>query len=573
MLKKFVPAVEWLSSYNKENLSGDLTAGITVGVMLIPQGMAYSMLAGLPPIYGLYASTIPLIIYALLGTSRQLAVGPVALVSLLILNGVGQIANPGSEEFVAIAIMLTLLVGIVQFAMGMFKLGFLVNFLSHPVISGFTSAAAIIIGLSQLKHLLGYNINGSLFFDTIVDAIMNIDKINIFTFAIGIASIVVLIILKKVNKKIPGGIIVLLLSIAAVYFGGLTHEGVKILGDIPAGLPAFGVPMLDWRVASELVPVFLTISFIGFMESIAVAKAIQAKHRDYKIDSNQELIALGTSNVVGSFFSSFPVTGGFSRTAVNNDAGAKTALSSIISAVLILLTLMFFTSYFYYLPNAVLAAIIMVAVFGLIDVKEAKHLWAHDKKDFLVFMITALITLVLGIEDGILAGVIISLGILIYNVSYPHIAELGRVSGSNEFRNIKRFDKLETFDDMLILRFDAQLFFANAGSLRDYIEKRVFENPKIKHVIIESSSVIQIDSSAIQVLLDLNNDLKNGGIELYMSNVKGPVRDALKRHGLFNEESGKYYFITTDHAVNCIRERIPNTYSDYVLQAGKTKID
>lgn len=568
-MKKYFPFLDWLPSYDKSNLSGDISAGLTVGVMLIPQGMAYSMLAGLPPIYGLYASTIPLIIYALLGTSRQLAVGPVAMVALLISSGVGQLAELGSAEFIGLAIVLALMVGVIQFSMGLFRLGFLVNFLSHPVIAGFTSAAAIIIGFSQLKHLLGINIPRGKVHETLLNIIENIGDINAPTLIIGIVSIALLIGVKKINKRIPAPLIVVVLGMLAVYFMGLDSQGVKIVKDIPGGLPPFGIPALNISDMTTLFPIALTISFVGFMESIAVAKAIQAKHKTYDVIPNQELMGLGMSNIIGSFFSAFPVTGGFSRTAVNDQAGAKTGLASIISAVLIIITLLFLTQYFYYLPNAILAAIILVAVFGLIDFAEAKHLWSHDKKDFWVFMVTAIATLALGIEEGILIGVVLSLGMLLFKVSYPHIAELGRVPDSREYRNVDRFDDLEVYEDILIIRFDAQLFFANSNSLKDFVDKKMSERSQIKHVIIEASAISSLDSSAVHMIKDLDLELKAQNRDLFLSNVKGPVRDQLQQNNLLGEENKTYFFLSTRDAVKYIKGIDRSQHEDYILQVDK----
>ncbi len=565
-MNKYFPFLDWIKSYSKNEFSGDMTAGLTVGVMLIPQGMAYSMLAGLPPIYGLYASTIPLIIYALMGTSRQLAVGPVAMVALLISSGVGALAELGSAEFISFAILLALMVGLIQLAMGIFKLGFLVNFLSHPVIAGFTSAAAIIIGFSQLKHLLGISIPRGKVHETIMNVLENIGNINMPTIAIGAGAIATLLVVKKINKKIPGPLIVVLLGMAAVYFLGLMDQGVKIVKDVPGGLPALGIPNIDLGALKSLLPIAFTIAFVGFMESIAVAKAIQSKHKNYEIIPNQELIALGMSNILGSFFKAFPVTGGFSRTAVNDQAGAKTGMASIISAVLIIITLLFLTKYFYFLPNAVLAAIIMVAVFGLIDIAEAKHLWRHDKQDFWVFMITAIATLSLGIEEGILIGVAISMGMLIYKESYPHITELGRVPGSSEYRNIERFDGLHTNDDILIVRFDAQLYFANSNTFKDYIMEKIDARPEIKHVIIESSAITSLDSSAIHMIKDLVEDLHIHDREIYLSNVKGPVRDGLKQNGILNKSNREHYYLTTREAIEDLKYDSGHPFENYATQ-------
>lgn len=567
MIKNVIPALSWIKSYKKEYLTGDITAGLTVGVMLIPQGMAYSMLAGLPPIYGLYASTIPLIIYALFGTSRQLAVGPVAMVALLISSGVGALAVIGSNEFIALAILLALMVGVIQFAMGIFRLGFLVNFLSHPVIAGFTSSAAIIIGLSQLKHLLGISIPRGKVHETLLNVFENFGDINIPTLLIGIGAIILLLIVKQINKKIPGPLIVVLFGIGVVYFLGLHEQGVKIVKDVPGGFDIFAIPSFNLASVESLLPVAFTISFIGFMESIAVAKAIQAKHKDYEVTANKELIGLGLANIVGSFFKAFPVTGGFSRTAVNDQAGARTGFASIISAALIILTLLFLTEYFYFLPNAILAAIIMVAVFGLIDFKEAKHLFIKDKTDFYLFMITAIGTLVLGIEEGIILGVILSLTMVIYKVSYPHVAVLGKVPGTNIFRNLQRFSDLETFEDKLILRFDAQLYFANANYFKDFINNAIFNNNKIKHVILDTRSVSNIDSSAIHMLHDLIVDLANQGIKLHIVEANGPLRDRLKKNGIVDLMGKDQFHLSVQHAIGKIDNTIVQLSADYALQS------
>lgn len=565
-MKQYFPITNWIKDYSKTWLSGDLSAGLTVGVMLIPQGMAYAMLAGLPPIYGLYASTIPLLIYAIFGTSRQLAVGPVAMVALLISSGVGSLVAVGSDEYIQLAILLALMVGLLQFFMGVFKLGFLVNFLSHPVIAGFTSAAALIIGFSQMKHLLGIQIPRGKVHETILNIFENINEVNLPTISIGLGAIIILVLSKKINKKIPGPLVVVLLGMLTVTGLGLTEAGVKVIKDVPGGLPSFGIPQVEGSALIALLPIALTISFVGFMESIAVAKAIQAKHKNYEIVPNQELIGLGIANIIGSFFKGFPVTGGFSRTAVNDQAGAKTGLASIISALLIIITLLFLTEYFYYLPNAVLGAIIIVAVYGLIDFKEAKHLWAHDKKDFWVFSITAIGTLALGIEEGILIGVVLSLTMLIYKVSYPHIAELGRVPGSEEYRNVERFDELHVNPEILIVRFDAQLYFANINSLKQFIEKKLGEREGIKHIILDCSSITSLDSSSVHAIREIADQLHENEQEFYLSHVRGPIRDILKDNGVMNVKNIQHFYLSNREAVKDIKYKSGHTYEDYVGQ-------
>ena len=549
--------------------SGDLSAGLTVGVMLIPQGMAYSMLAGLPPIYGLYASTIPLIVYALMGTSRQLAVGPVAMVALLIASGVGQLAELGTTEYITLAILLALMVGLIQFSMGLFRLGFVVNFLAHPVIAGFTSAAALIIGFSQLKHLLGLDIPRGKVHETLINVFQNIDQINPYTFAIGISAIGILIAIKKWARKLPGPLLVVVFGMAAVYFLGLYEEGVKIVKNVPEGFPSLNLPSIDMSAIGTLMPIALTIAFVGFMESIAVAKAIQAKHKNYKLDANQELMALGMANILGSFFKSFPVTGGFSRTAVNDQSGAKTGMASIISAFVIILTLLFLTKYFYYLPTAVLAAIIMVAVFGLIDFKEAKHLWQVDKQDFWLFMITAIVTLAVGIEQGILAGVALSILALVYRTSYPHMAELGRIDDTDIFRNVNRFSSANALPQTLIYRIDAPLFFGNINYVKDKIESRIQNGEDINKLVLHFGSVQRVDSSAIHAILDLIEELKSSGVTIIFTDVIGPVRDIFAINKVVEKAGRENFYLSLNDMVESVFKNGNKIHEPIVFQSDK----
>ncbi len=551
-IKQYIPAFDWLSNYSGANIKGDLAAGLTVGIMLIPQGMAYAMIAGLPPIYGLYASTIPLIIYALLGTSRQLAVGPVAMVSLLTAAGIGAIAEGGTANYISLAITLALLVGLIQFLLGAFRLGFLVNFLSHPVISGFTSAAALIIGLSQLKHLLGVDIARSHHVhEIILQAVEKFGEINWITVAIGVGGIVLIKGIKKISKAIPGPLLAVVFGILAVWLFGLTEQGVKIVGEVPKGLPVFGVPSIGMETIQILIPTALAISLVSFMESIAVAKAIQAKHKNYKVIPNQELIALGLANVGGAFFQSYPVTGGFSRTAVNDQTGAKTGLASIISALLIVLTLLFLTPLFYFLPKAILASVIMVAVFGLIDYKEAIHLWRANRSDFWMLIVTFVATLGLGIEQGIGIGVVLSLAMIIFRTTRPHVAQLGKVPGTAYYRNVERFEQVEDRPDLLILRFDAQLYFANINFFKDKLAEWIAaKGEELKTVIINAESINYMDSSAVHALEDIITETKDAGINLYFSGVKGPVRDALTKGHVMEKIGESNFFMSVQEAVD-----------------------
>ncbi len=576
-IKNYIPALDWLAHYRRDWLRGDLSAGLTVGVMLIPQGMAYAMIAGLPPIYGLYASTIPLLIYALFGTSRQLAVGPVAMVSLLTAAGIGGLAGADISTYITLAVALAFFVGLIQFLLGAFRLGFLVNFLSHPVISGFTSAAALIIGLSQLKHLLGVNIPRSHHVhEILINAIQQAGSIHWATLAIGLAGIALILGIRRVNRAIPGPLLAVVFGILAVYLLGLDQGGVKIVGEVPKGLPAFSLPGLDASTFSSLLPIALAISLVSFMESIAVAKAIQAKHRDYKVSANQELIALGLANIGGSLFQSYPTTGGFSRTAVNDQAGANSGLASIISALLIVLTLLFLTPLFYYLPNAILASVIMVAVFGLIDYKEAAHLWHSNRVDFFMLLATFVATLALGIEQGIGIGVVLSLAMVIYSTTRPHVAVLGKVPGTHLYRNIKRFEHIEDRSDLLIIRFDAPLYFANISYFRDTLESEAERYGKsLKGIILNAEGIDSVDSSAMHALEEIIDEFREAGIELFFSGVKGPVRDAMVRDGIMSHIGAEHFFMSVQEAVDCFdegcKEDRPHGREEYVTQNNVKK--
>ncbi|MEM1122467.1 MAG: solute carrier family 26 protein, partial [Bacteroidota bacterium] len=508
-LAQYIPIFGWLSDYDRSFLQDDIGAGITVGIMLIPQGMAYAMLAGLPPIYGLYAAIFPQIMYAIFGTCRQLAVGPVALDSILVASGVGVIATAGSTQYIQLAILLALMVGLIQLVMGIFKLGFLVNFLSRPVISGFTSGAAIIIALSQLKHLLGLEVRSTSYVHEIIQTTFaQLHMINLPTLLLGLSGIGLILFLKKIKSLLPSALVAVILGILIVYFSNLSEAGVAILGTIPAGLPNFGLPDFSIGNLQQLAPIAFSIAFIGFMESIAIGRTFQTKHGNYRIRPNQELIALGVANLAGSFFKAFPTTGGFSRSAVNDHAGAKTGVAALVSAGMIVLTLLFFTPLFYYLPNAILAAIIIVAVCNLIDFSTAKNLWQQNRRDFWMLIVTFLGTLFLGIQMGIAIGVVLSLALMIYDTTNPHIAVLGKIPDNPHYRNIGRFDELECQDHILIVRFDARLYYANCSFFYNELWKLVTEKGnQLQLVILDAVSINDVDSSGIAILKELANAL------------------------------------------------------------------
>jgi SulP family sulfate permease len=566
-LKRYLPFLDWLVHYQRSDLTGDMMAGVIVTIMLVPQSMAYAMLAGLPPQVGLYASILPLFIYGLLGSSRVLAVGPVAIVSLLVASGITPLAGGDVTLYLALAITLAFLVGIIQIGMGIFRVGFLVNFLSHPVLVGFTAAAAIIIGFSQVKHVLGFSVpRFEHFYQQIVYTVRHLYETNWVTLAIGVSSILILLFFKYrasaifIRAGLPNSlviplsksaplIIVVVFTLLVQWFNLSETAGVKIVGNVPAGLPPLTVPQFDINLWSLLLPTALTISFVGYMESVSVAKSLASKRRQ-KIDADQELIALGASNLGASFTGGYPVTGGFSRSVVNFSAGANTGLASIITGSLILLTVVFLTPLFHSLPNAVLGAIILVAVANLIDVKATKHIWHYNKGDAAALIITFLAVLVVGIERGILVGVAVSLGIFIWRTSKPHSAVVGRIPHTEVYRNVLRYD-VETWPQVIAIRVDESLFFANAKYLENVVLGLVADQPEVEHFLLIGLAINFIDSSALETLESLREELSSAGVDLHLASVKGPVLDSLRHIGfvdLIGEDH--IHFNTQDAMIN-----------------------
>ncbi|WP_370086961.1 SulP family inorganic anion transporter [Ekhidna sp.] len=568
-IKHYFPVLQWLPSYKKEQLSGDLFAGITVGVMLIPQGMAYALIAGLPPVYGLYASIVPQIIYALLGTSRQLSVAPVAMDSLLVAAGVSVLAAEGSDSYIAFAILIAFFMGAFQLMLGVFRLGFITNLLSKPVISGFTSAAALIIGLNQLKYLLGTEIiKSNRFYEIIINAIEKLNESHLVTLIIGIGGVVLIKFLKRINKNIPGALIAVIIGTGMVYVLGLGSSGVSIVQTIPDGLPNLKLPDFSLGKFGEVLPLAFTISVVAFMEAFSVAKAVEAKKRDHKVIPNQELIGLGAANLIGSLFQSFPVTGGFSRTAVNHQAGANTPLASIVSAGLVALTLIFLTPLFYYLPHAILAAIILVAVSNLFDLEYARKLWHDSKKEFLVLLFTFLVTLNIGMVVGIVTGIILSILLFLYRAAYPHIARLGRIKGHHEFRNVTRFQNLETWEEIAIIRIDAPLSFINIQEISEYIGDLISKETKVKEIIIDAGPVSHLDATAAEGLHTILDELNQKGVRLVLCDVIGPVRDTMKQTGLTQVIGKKNLFLSLSEALENALTNAKDPYKKVTLQSN-----
>lgn len=550
-LKSFFPIIENFSTHSSQDWRKDVIAGITVAVMLVPQGMAYAMLAGMPPIYGLYGGLIPLLFYAILGTSRQMSIGPVAISALLVLAGVSQIADPMTPEYISLVILTGLLVGIAQFLLGVFRLGFLVNFISHPVIVGFTSAAAIIIAISQLKDLLGISIpRFSRVYETVHYVSNHFSETNWVTVFLCIGSIIIMLILKKINKAIPGALLVVIVGTLLVYFIGEEKLGIDLVKDVPQGLPVFQMPEKIWGKIQILYPTIFTVTIICIVESIAIAKVLQAKHGDYQIRANQELIALGISKIGGAFFQSIPTSGSFTRSAVNNESGARSGFASIFTATLIGLTLVFLTPLFYFLPKSILAAIILLSVKSLFDWKEAKHLWQTHRSDFYMMLTTFIVTLILGIEEGVLAGVVLSICMVLFRSSKPHIAILGKLPESINYRNIDRFESAKEPEDILVIRFDDQLYFGNASYFQETIQELVNERAsKPKMVLLDASSIHDMDSTGSHTLEEMQKYLINKGIIFYISGMIGPVRDFATKCGIIERMGEQKYFLNIHEGV------------------------
>jgi SulP family sulfate permease len=573
-IKKIIPILEWLPNYNTSLFKGDLVAGITVGIILIPQGIAYALIAGLPPIYGLYCALVPQVMYAIFGSSRQVAIGPVAMDSLIVATGVSTLALAGSESYISIAILLALMVGTIQFILGIFSLGFIVNFLSKPVITGFTSAVALIIGLNQFRNLFGVD-----FFQSdqiqyiIIDIWEQFSTYNAHTTIIGLLSVITIIIFRKINKKIPNALIVVILGILTMKFFGSSFNDVSIVKEIPSGLPFFVVPEFEIDQMKELLPIALTLVMVGFLETISIGKSLEAKQDEYRIRPNQELIALGLSNIAGSFFKAYPSTSSFSRSAINQESGAKTGMAALISVVMVVITLLFLTPLFYFLPKTVLAAIIIVAVFNLINFKEASYLWQANKLDFWLMMSTFLATLLLGIEYGIVVGVGLSLIILIYRTSKPYVTELGKVPNSNFYRNKNRFEEVIIEDDILIFRFDAQLFYANSSYFRDNLDEMAArKGSALRLIVLDAESINRVDSTGVEMLKERIRFYQKKDVKFYFAGVKGPVRDDLFKCGILDIIDINHFFMRANQAVKFYKtgdRKHQEKFAKYIHQSYK----
>jgi len=552
VLKSYLPILDWGSKYNSKTFTNDLIVALIVTMMLIPQSLAYAMLAGLPPEVGLYASMAPLVLYAIFGSSRALAVGPVAVVSLMTAAAAGQLASQGTSEYLGAAIALAMVSGLLLLAMGFLKLGFLANFLSHPVIAGFITASGLQIAAGQLAPVLGIHAGGENFLDIAISLYHSIGTIHIATTAIGIGTLVFLFWVRRglkpllfrlgISAKLSdimvkvGPVVAIIATILIVASLGLADQGVKIVGKVPGGLPKLAMPPLDMEMWLKILVPALLISIVGYVESISVALTLAAKKRQ-RVDPDQELIALGASNIGSAISGGFPVTGGFSRSVVNFDAGAETPAAGAFTAIGIALTTLFLTPLLFFLPNATLAATIVIAVLSLVDFKALKQAWTFSKADFAAMAVTILVTLIEGIEPGLIAGVALSILLHLYKTSRPHIAVVGQIPGTSTFRNIIRHTVI-TDPEILSLRIDESLYFPNSRFIEEYINKAVAANPSVKNVILECPAVNGIDLSALESLEAINLRLKDGGIKFHLSEVKGPVMDQLKRSHFLEELTG-----------------------------------
>lgn len=569
-MARLFPALLWIQGYSRQEAAADLLAAVIVTIMLIPQSLAYAMLAGLPPEVGLYASIAPLVAYAIFGSSRTLAVGPVAVVSLMTAASIGSLGLQTTEEQIAAALALALMSGLFLTLMGITRLGFLANLLSHPVISGFITAAGILIAASQVRHLLGIEANGRTLMDILASLGTHMNDVNPAALAIGLPTVAFLFWARSNLKPLilrsgigetlcnlisrAGPLFAVVLSIAVVALLGLEDSDLAIVGTIPSGLPGFTLPSFDADLWQALLPAAILISIVGFVESVSVGQTLAAKRRQ-RIDPNQELIGLGAANVAAGITGGYPVTGGLARSVVNFDAGAVTPLAGVFTAIGIAMTALFLTSGFYFLPKAVLAATIIVAVLSLVDIGTIKRTWNYSKVDFSAMAATILVTLLAGIESGILAGVGLSLALHIWRTSRPHVAIVGRIVGTEHFRNVERH-VVRTNPRILMIRIDESLYFANAAFLERTLLETVADQPGVRYVVLICSAVNVIDASALDTLEHCIEALADSGVTLHFAEVKGPVMDRLESTGFMDVLSPGRVFLTASMAMDQLEQEI-----------------
>ncbi|MAC77968.1 MAG: sodium-independent anion transporter [Rhodobacteraceae bacterium] len=572
VLRRYLPILDWGRSYDRNAFSNDMIAAVIVTIMLIPQSLAYALLAGLPPETGIYASIAPIILYAIFGTSRALAVGPVAVVSLLTAAAVGEVAQQGTMGYVTAALTLAFLSGAFLLLLGVFRLGFLANFLSHPVIAGFITASGILIAASQLKHILGIKAGGNTLIELVDSLVTHLPETNVITLIIGVSATAFLFWVRKglkpllmgfgLSKKAAeiaqkaGPVVAVVATTVAVWAFGLDARGVSIVGDVPQALPPLTLPSLSPDLVGVLIVPAILISVIGFVESISVAQTLAAKKRQ-KIDPDQELIGLGAANLGAAFTGGYPITGGFSRSVVNYDAGAETPAAGAYTAVGLAIAAVALTPLIYFLPKATLAATIIVAVLSLVDFGILKKTWGYSKADFAAVAATILLTLGMGVETGVSAGVILSILLHLHKTAQPHVAEVGLVPGTQHFRNITRHTVM-TDPTLVTLRVDESLYFVNARFLEDLVLTRIANCPQIRNVVLMCSAVNEVDFSALESLEALNERLSELGIGLHLSEVKGPVTDRLRKSHFLDQLNGKVFLSQYDAWVALTTAPVPH---------------
>ena len=555
--RRVFPVFEWLPGYGRRTFAADLGAGLTVGAVLIPQGMAYALVAGLPPVVGLYASVFPILVYTVFGRSRQLALGPVAIVSLLTASGLESLAGGDADLYVSLAASLALMVGLLMIAMGAARLGFVAQFLSQPVLSGFTSAAALIIAGTQLRNILGVDLVRSEYtLDIVVDAARRLDEVHLLTLALGIGAFALLMLLRRWRPAVPWALLVVIGATAAVTLLGLEDRGVQVVGEVPKNLPSPQLPSLSTDRVESLFTLSLAITLVAMVESLAMAQYFAARRR-YRIRPGQEFVALGAANVTAGIFQGYPVAGSFSRTAVNAASGALTPVSGLITAAVIGLTLLVAAPVFRPLPKAALAAVVFMAATSLFDVAEARRLWRVKRSDSYLLLLAFSATLILGIEKGIAVAVVASLVVILQKTSRPHVAVLGRLPGTQVFRNVERSPAAVTSPGILVVRVDAPLYFANAEYLKEKLERVAADRQEDLQVLVfDMSSVNDLDSSADRALHELVDDFAAQDIDLYLASVKGLVRDVMRRSGLYEHLGADRFFLSTDEAVRAAETRL-----------------
>ncbi|MAZ87830.1 MAG: sodium-independent anion transporter [Cellvibrionaceae bacterium] len=571
MLSRWLPGLLWLENYNQSLFTRDLSSGIVIAFMLIPQGMGYAMVAGLPPETGLYACIIPPVIYALLGTSNKISTGPVALDSILIITGLSVLAEPGSPRYLELAVALTILVGLIQALLGMLKFGFISNFLSYPVIVGYTSAAALIIMGSQLESLLGVEVEGGNVFMLLYQLLAQMSQWHGVTVLLGVAAFVFMLLPKRWFPKVPYALLLLVAGMLCAGTTGLVGTGIDVVSSVPTGLPVMSLPTLSLSDYYDLLPVALTVALMGYVGTMSICKSLESPTDPIATRPNQELLAIGAANLIGGLFRAFPVSASFSRSAAFRQSGAATQISALFSSLCILLLVLFFTPLFahYPLPKVFLSVIIIVSVLGLFKYREMLQLLRENRRDFIILLVTFTMTLLLGVQEGLFLGVFLSIAMVIYNTANPHMTELGAIEDGDLFRNVNRFSNAVVREDVLIFRFDAPLYFAN----KDYFVEQLYRWVKqrngqnLRYIIFDAEAVNSVDSTALLMLSQVIEGLKRLGIELYISNAIGPVRDELNVSSLKHFVCEGSMFSTINDALNFIDNGV-NVHANEAIQTN-----